>query len=98
MFLVGAQNVLKLEQGRALDFSASVLARRALAPGCRRLHMPALLLAQRGLDESRLGVVDAVALAVLLGRAVAQHFLKFVHRLKIDDGGFAVLQPRVAVA
>ena len=70
----------------------------ALHPAGRRLNLPPVLFAQRGLQKSRLGVVKTITGGVLARRAIHQHLLQFLDRAGVEQREFAVLEPGVALA
>src|SRR5947208_5614039 len=76
--LVGTQHLFERAERRARELRLATLSRRALAPASRGLHLPAGLLAQRGIEEARLHVAETVAFRVLLWRAVTQHLVDFL--------------------
>src|ERR1041385_9091991 len=82
--LVGTQHLFERAERRARELRLAALPGRALAPACRGLHLPASLMAQRGIEETRLHVAEAVAIRVLLRRAVAQDLVEFLQRARVN--------------
>src|SRR5205807_95151 len=79
--LVGTQYVFERAQWRARKLRLATLLRRAFAPASRGLHLPAGLLAQRGVEEARLHVAEAIALRVLcLSRSASETSHAFCQR------------------
>src|SRR5438874_8350127 len=95
--LVGTQHLFERAERRAGELRLAALSRRAIAPAGRGLHLPAGLLAQRGIEEARLHVAEAIAFRVLLWRAVTQNLAEFLQRAGVNQRDAAVLQPRRAV-
>src|SRR5579871_3592918 len=83
--LVRTQHVFERPEWRAREFCLATLLRRALAPSRRGLHLPARLLAQRGVKEARLHIAETIALRVLLWRAVTQHLGELLQRACVDQ-------------
>src|SRR4051812_15379868 len=98
VFLVGAENFLEVAERRRFGFEFAGLLPRALSPGFRRAHLPAELLIQSGAKETSLNIIHPITALILLRRAIENHFLQFLDRAGIDDGEFAALQFRVALA
>ena len=96
--MVGTQHVFERAEWRTRELRLATLLGRAFAPASRGLHLPAGLLAQRGLEEARLHVAKAIALRVLLRRTIAQHLGEFFQRTRVNQRDAAILQPRRAVA
>src|SRR5947208_16051602 len=67
--LVGTQHLCERAERRAGELRLAALSRRAIAPAGRGLHLPARLLAPRGIEEARLPVADPIAVRLLLRRA-----------------------------
>ena len=96
--LIGTQHIFERAKRWTRELRLATLLRRALAPTGRRLHLPARLLAQRGVKEARLRVAEAITSGVLLRRAVAQHLGEFLQRTCVNECDSAILQSRRAVA
>src|SRR5436190_12812359 len=95
--LVRTQHLFERAERRARELRLATLSRRAIAPAGRCLHLPAGLLAQRGIEETRLHVAEAIACRVLLRRAVTQDLVEFLQRARVNQRDAAVLQPRRGV-
>src|SRR5436190_23865801 len=98
LLLIRPQHVLERAERWTFQFGLPALPRRALAPGRRRLDLPARLLPEGGIEKSRLHITESVALLVLPRRAVAQHFVELLQRPGVNQSNAPVLQARVAGA
>ena len=78
------------------------LLRRSVWPRARARQMALGLsnrcAAARSLQETRLLVGNAIALRMLLRRAIEQHLLQFLHRARVNHRHLPILQPRVALS
>src|SRR5207237_1416877 len=96
--LVGTEQCSERAERRTRELRVTALLRGTFTPAGRSLHLPAGLLTQRGIQEARLHVAEAVAFSVLLWFAVAQHFIEIFQRAGINQRDPAILQARRAVA
>ena len=88
MFLVGAQDRLERpERWTSLSCRSGLLG-DPISPGCGCLDRVPLF-PQRCVEEPGLGGSHAVASVSLVGRAVEQNLLQFLHRAAVDQDRFA---------